>query len=223
MMTASACRDPDQWPLLSAALPHAEEFFERGIQRLERSSENEEVRVVLSVGMAVGLFLAERGLSLPSRGVGERVLAQALRILGPEDPETLKAMGNLALTLSAMGELERARMLQERMLEGMHRLLGEHHPYTLKARNNLALTLLEQGDLEGARMHPPFALPFERVVPEGGVTILGHYLPAGTVVGGNPYVVNRYKAHFGDDAELWRPERWIEGGRRSRKSWSRAT
>lgn len=63
---------------------------------------------------------------------------------------------------------------------------------------------------EGARLHPPFALPFERVVPEGGVTVLGHYLPGGTVVGGNPYVVNRDKATFGPDVEFWRPERWLE-------------
>ncbi|KAI4264753.1 MAG: hypothetical protein L6R42_000163 [Xanthoria sp. 1 TBL-2021] len=62
---------------------------------------------------------------------------------------------------------------------------------------------------EGVRMHPPFALPFERVVPEGDVTVLGHYLPSGTVVGGNPYVVNRHKATFGQDAEFWRPERWL--------------
>ena len=63
---------------------------------------------------------------------------------------------------------------------------------------------------EGTRMHPPFALPFERVVPEGGVTVLGHYLPAGTVVGGSPYVVNRHGPTFGQDAEFWRPERWLE-------------
>lgn len=62
---------------------------------------------------------------------------------------------------------------------------------------------------EGARMHPPFALPFERVVPEGGVTVLGHYIPPGTVVGGNPYVVNRHRQTFGQDAEFWRPERWV--------------
>lgn len=64
---------------------------------------------------------------------------------------------------------------------------------------------------EGARLHPPFALPLERVVPEGGVTVLGHYLPGGTLVGGNPYVVNRHKDTFGEDAEFWRPERWLEG------------
>ena len=63
---------------------------------------------------------------------------------------------------------------------------------------------------EGSRMHPPFALPFERVVPKGGVTISGHYLPAGTIVGGSPYVVNRHKETFGQDAEFWRPERWLQ-------------
>lgn len=63
---------------------------------------------------------------------------------------------------------------------------------------------------EGIRMHPPFALPFERVVPKGGVTVLGHFIPEGTAIGGSPYVVNRHKGTFGDDAEFWRPERWLE-------------
>lgn len=79
------------------------------------------------------------------------------------------------------------------------------------------LPYLDACVLEGARLHPPFALPFERVVPEGGVTVLGHHLPAGTVVGGNPYVVSRYRALFGHDAEVWRPERWIEGGEAHKK------
>ncbi|GIJ88500.1 hypothetical protein Asppvi_007424 [Aspergillus pseudoviridinutans] len=64
---------------------------------------------------------------------------------------------------------------------------------------------------EAARIHRPFALPFERVVPKGGLTVLGHYLPEGTVIGGGPYVVNRDRNTFGEDAEFWRPERWLEG------------
>ncbi|GLA44092.1 hypothetical protein AnigIFM63309_002353 [Aspergillus niger] len=62
---------------------------------------------------------------------------------------------------------------------------------------------------EAARLHPPFALPLERIVPRGGVTVLGHYLPEGTLVGGNPYVVNRHEATFGPDVEAWKPERWL--------------
>ena len=74
------------------------------------------------------------------------------------------------------------------------------------------LSYLNACVLEGIRMHPPFCLPLERVVPKGGITVLGHFLPEGTVVGGSPYVVNRHKETFGDDAEFWRPERWLEGG-----------
>ncbi|KAJ5497539.1 Benzoate 4-monooxygenase cytochrome P450 [Penicillium fimorum] len=73
------------------------------------------------------------------------------------------------------------------------------------------LPYLDACVLEASRVHPPFALPFERVVPKGGLTVLGHYLPEGTVIGGSPYVVNRDRNTFGDDAEFWRPERWLEG------------
>lgn len=62
-------------------------------------------------------------------------------------------------------------------------------------------------------------IPFEveRVVPKGGITILNHFLPEGTTVGANPYVINRHKATFGEDAECWRPDRWLEGGEGHRK------
>lgn len=80
------------------------------------------------------------------------------------------------------------------------------------------LAYLEACVQEAIRMHPPFNLPLERVVPEGGVTVLGRYIPGGTKVGGSPYVVNRHKATFGDDAEVWRPERWLAKGIRDKKN-----
>lgn len=71
------------------------------------------------------------------------------------------------------------------------------------------LPYLEACIQEAIRMHPPFNLPLERVVPKGGVIVLGYHLPEGTKVGGSPYVVNRHKGTFGEDAESWKPERWI--------------
>jgi cytochrome P450 len=76
---------------------------------------------------------------------------------------------------------------------------------------------------EGLRMHPAFALPFERVVPKGGITVGGYYLPEGTWVGGNPYGVNRHKPTFGDDAEFWRPERYLEGDENYKNKLKSAT
>ncbi|KAA8652914.1 cytochrome P450 [Aspergillus tanneri] len=70
---------------------------------------------------------------------------------------------------------------------------------------------------EALRVHPPFAMPFERIVPEGGIHIAGQYIPAGTIVGASPYVINRHKPTYGADAELWRPERWLEGDPGMRK------
>ncbi|KAL5333961.1 cytochrome P450 [Aspergillus crustosus] len=71
------------------------------------------------------------------------------------------------------------------------------------------LPYLDACVLEGLRMHPPFALPFERVVPRGGLSIGGRFFPEGTIVGMPAYVVNRHKGTFGDDADSWNPERWM--------------
>ncbi|KAF7183368.1 hypothetical protein CNMCM7691_003567 [Aspergillus felis] len=62
---------------------------------------------------------------------------------------------------------------------------------------------------EAGRIHPPFGLPLERVVPEGGVEICGEFLPAGTIVGMNAWVVHRDEETFGPDADSWHPERWL--------------
>ncbi|OKL64465.1 hypothetical protein UA08_00991 [Talaromyces atroroseus] len=70
---------------------------------------------------------------------------------------------------------------------------------------------------EAVRLHPPFCLPFERVVPHGGITIGAHYLPEGTVVGMSPYVTNRHRPTFGEDADEWNPDRWLCEDEQQRK------
>lgn len=50
----------------------------------------------------------------------------------------------------------------------------------------------------------------ERIVPEGGATFDGVFLPGGTIVGMNPWVVARDKKVYGEDAVEFRPERRIE-------------
>ncbi|KAL4875056.1 cytochrome P450 [Aspergillus karnatakaensis] len=71
------------------------------------------------------------------------------------------------------------------------------------------LPYLDAVVLEALRMHPPFALPFERVVPTGGISIGGEFFPEGTVLGMSAYVVNRHQGAFGEDAGVWNPERWM--------------
>lgn len=71
------------------------------------------------------------------------------------------------------------------------------------------LPYLDACILEGLRLHPPFCLPFERVVPKGGMVVGDNYFTEGTVIGMNPYVVNRHKPTFGEDADKWNPDRWM--------------
>jgi cytochrome P450 len=73
-------------------------------------------------------------------------------------------------------------------------------------------TDLEAVVREAMRMHPGVCLMMERYVPETGLTLPdGSYVPAGCAVGMNPYIVNRNKTVFGDDADIFRPERWLQG------------
>ena len=60
-------------------------------------------------------------------------------------------MNNLAESLSAQGDLSRARELQKKVLEISGRILGEEHPKTLRFMNNLAKSLRAQGDPKAAR------------------------------------------------------------------------
>ena len=62
---------------------------------------------------------------------------------------------------------------------------------------------------EAFRMHPAFGIMGERVVPRSGATICGDFIPGGTVVGCNPWVVHRDEATFGEDYDTYRPERWL--------------
>lgn len=63
---------------------------------------------------------------------------------------------------------------------------------------------------EGMRMHPATGLVLERLVPEGGIVLAGKQIPAGTVVGINSWVMHANTEVYGQDAQEFRPERWLD-------------
>lgn len=63
---------------------------------------------------------------------------------------------------------------------------------------------------ESLRLHSAVGLGLQRVVPPGGTTLVGCEFPAGAIVGINAWVAHRNKSVYGEDADKWRPERWIE-------------
>lgn len=62
---------------------------------------------------------------------------------------------------------------------------------------------------EGLRVMPPVGAALYKTVPEGGDVIDGKFLPAGTEVGISPLSMQHSKKIYGEDAELFVPERWI--------------
>lgn len=69
---------------------------------------------------------------------------------------------------------------------------------------------------EAFRMHPAAGLPLERVTPPAGIEICGEHIPGGTIVGCSAWVIHRNREIFGDDADMYRPERWLGNGTTTR-------
>jgi len=73
---------------------------------------------------------------------------------------------------------------------------------------------------EAMRLHPVIGMTFQRVVPQGGGVIGGHFYPAGTLVGMAAREIHRDPRAYGKDAGEWRPERWLEGDRNELEKFS---
>ncbi|KAJ4397725.1 hypothetical protein N0V93_001960 [Gnomoniopsis smithogilvyi] len=72
------------------------------------------------------------------------------------------------------------------------------------------LKLLDACVTEGLRFRPPVALTGSRVIPEGGVKILGYDLPAGTVVTTQSLSLSRQRPDLFPNFNEFDPTRWLD-------------
>jgi Tetratricopeptide repeat len=83
--------------------------------------------------------LAELGEAMPEViAIGEPLAADLDRLLGPDDPDTIRARTDLARAYHQTGRVDDAIPLVEQVLAARERLFGADHPGTLAWRNNLA-------------------------------------------------------------------------------------
>lgn len=73
------------------------------------------------------------------------------------------------------------------------------------------LRLTQASIKEAQRLHPVIGMALPRRVPVGGMAVHGLAIPPGTTVGCNPVSLHRSRDIFGDDAAVFRPERWLGG------------
>ena len=72
------------------------------------------------------------------------------------------------------------------------------------------LPYLEAAIKEAQRMNIFTIDPLEREVHREGAMIAGVFIPGGTSVAVNIHAINRNTALWGEDADTYRPERWVE-------------
>jgi cytochrome P450 len=63
---------------------------------------------------------------------------------------------------------------------------------------------------EALRIHTPVAFGLPRVTPRNGVTVCGRYFEEGVILSVNPWVIHRRPEIFGDDADVFSPDRWMD-------------
>ena len=80
----------------------------------------------------------------------------------------------------------------------------------IKWENVKNLRYLDATIHEALRLFPPSAASQQRIVPSGGTTIDGYYVPAGTTVAVSPWASNRSRIIF-HEPDSFRPERWLGG------------
>ncbi|KAI1498335.1 cytochrome P450 [Biscogniauxia marginata] len=68
---------------------------------------------------------------------------------------------------------------------------------------------------EGVRTFPVVTATLFKKVPKGGDVINGYFVPEGTEVGHNVLGIMRSPKYWGDDADVFRPERWIEADKKT--------
>ncbi|KAJ9144220.1 Cytochrome p450 [Pleurostoma richardsiae] len=91
----------------------------------------------------------------------------------------------------------------------------------IKSVEGEALPYLQAVIFEGLRIHPPFVgLPMKEVPPQGD-TLLGQFVPGGTRIAPSNWSLTRNKRIFGEDSELFRPERWVEASDETREEMRR--
>ncbi|KUI73259.1 Benzoate 4-monooxygenase [Cytospora mali] len=102
-----------------------------------------------------------------------------------------------------------ARLRAELDGAGRRGAFGDNETGLVTWHESQGLEYLDVCIKEAFRLHPAPGLPMERIVPPQGAEIAGRFVPGGTIVGCSAWVLHRNRDIFGEDVDVYRPERWL--------------
>ncbi|KAK0495838.1 cytochrome P450 [Armillaria luteobubalina] len=82
--------------------------------------------------------------------------------------------------------------------------------YYLSRNPHVQARLHKEAQRFSLRLHSTSALGLPRIVPEGGMSVHGHFFPEGAILSMPSYTIHRDPEVWGDDVEEYKPERWFE-------------
>jgi tetratricopeptide (TPR) repeat protein len=126
--------------------------------------------------------------------IGEPLIADTERVLGPDDPDTLAARNNLANAYQTAGRIDAAIALHEQVVAGRERMLGPDHPQTVQSRQNLAAAYRAAGRTDEGATYEPSPTDPEAVAPQ-------EQTPVGAVALHEQVLADRERALGPDDPD----------------------
>ncbi|TFK32337.1 cytochrome P450 monooxygenase [Crucibulum laeve] len=134
----------------------------------------------------------------------EELTAEALTLLIAGSDTTSNS------TCAILYHLARNRHVQEKLHQELDEQLGTEDETVANGQQVKRLPYLDACINEALRIHSTSALGLPRVVPEGGLTVLGQFFPEDTVLSVPSYSIHRDTTVWGEDVDNYRPERWFE-------------
>jgi len=121
-----------------------EEILQRAGKTLQAEM-GSEPRIAGSLERTLARAYANLGLYTQAEQHARRAVDLRLQALGPEHPDTLRSMNNLAGVYRLQGRLADAETAFRKTLDIERRVLGPNDPETLRCMSNLALVSYDQG------------------------------------------------------------------------------
>src|SRR6516165_211912 len=173
--------------------------LDRAAARIEGKFENQPL-VEASIRQTIGTTYSDLGLYAEAQPHLERSLEIRRRVLGQENPETVRSMWRLAKLHALRQDFETAKRLYEETIEIQGRILGADHPDRLEAMQDLGWLMAVRGQYKEAEKLVAEALSNER-------RILGEDHP-NTLTGMNRLATVLMSEGRFNDAEKLAREEW---------------